>query len=252
MIGVLIFILFMLMALVGQERGVASFFTLIVNIVIGLISVYLIALGMHPLVVMIGSSALFTLVTIVCQNGINQKSMACLLAILIVVIITSLLVWYICINTHISGFTEIEIQEEETNYLSSGVNFKMRHLLILAMVWGQLGAISDTSMAVASALHEIAFHNPQFQRSKLFQEGMIIGMDILGTTINTLFFVSLGESILMYLYYRTYYYTLPQILNSSSFGQTIYMVLLPCLGCMLIIPITAAIYSYLARRTRER
>lgn len=249
MIFLLIVILFLLMSIIGGERGTKSFFTLIVNALIGIGCLYLIALGTPPLAVMIGSSFLFCFFTIVYQNGANKKSLASLLAIMIVVVITSLLIYYICLNTHISGFTEIELQEEDTPYLSSGVGFKMRYLLLMAMIWGQLGAISDTSMAIATALNEIHFHHPDFSVNRLYHEGMIIGKDILGTTINTLFFVSLGEAIMLYLYYETYQYSLLKILNLSSFAQTIFPVLLPCIGCILIIPLTAFLFAVIAKNT---
>lgn len=252
MILLLIVVLFILMSLVGGERGSISFFALVINAVIGIVCMYMIALGAHPLPVMIGSSILFGLFTIVYQNGANTKSLASLLAIAIVIGMTSILIYYICVNAHISGFTEIELQDDNASYLSSGVGFKMRHLLLLAMVWGQLGAISDTAMAVATALNELHNHHPKYTVKQLYQEGMVIGKDILGTTINTLFFVSLGESVMLYLYYSTYRYSLLKILNSSSFGQAMFGVLLPCIGCILVIPLTALIFAKLVKRMKPQ
>lgn len=243
MIVVLIVILFLSMAIIGGERGTKSFMALILNVFIGLASLYLIPLGVHPLVVMILSSFLFSMVTIVYQNGWNSKTQAALLAIGVVILITSILIYVICVKSHISGFSEIELQEEDTPFLSTAVPFKMRYLLLLSLVWCQLGAISDTSMAIVSALNEIHVHHPDFSLKELYREGMIIGKDILGTTINTLFFVSLGESIMLFLYYRTYQYSLLNILNSASFVQDMFPVLMPCIGCILIIPISALIFS---------
>ena len=245
MIIILIVILFLLMTIIGGERGSKSFFTLMINAFVGIVSLYLIALGVHPLPVMVGSSCLLCLFTIVYQNGCNKKTAACFLAVGAVIILTSILIYYICANGHITGFSEIELQEEDTPYLGSGVGFKMRYVLLTAMIWCQLGAIVDTSMAIASSLNEIHFHNPHFPMKQLYHEGMNIGKDILGTTINTLFFVSLGESLMLYLYYETYQYSLIRIINSSSFAQTMFPVLLPCIGCILIIPLTAIIFSLL-------
>ena len=60
MILILLLILFLLMAGIGGERGANSFLTLVLNALIGIASVYAIALGLHPLLVMIVSSFLFT------------------------------------------------------------------------------------------------------------------------------------------------------------------------------------------------
>lgn len=248
MILILLLILFLLMAGIGGERGANSFLTLVLNALIGIASVYAIALGLHPLLVMIVSSFLFTVLTICYQNGKNKKTLASLLAVGCVVLLTSVFIYYICYRTHISGFTEIDIQQEDTPYLSSGVSYKMRDLLLTAMIWGQLGAIIDTSMAISSALNEMHVHNPEFTFHKLFQEGILIGKDILGTTINTLFFVSLGESIMLYLYYRSYQYSFFKMVNSPSFAQDMFPVLLPCIGCVMIIPLTALIFSWLIHK----
>lgn len=251
MIFILIAILFFLMYFIGGERGTTSFFILCLNAFIMVVSLYLISLGVPPLIVLIISSVLFCLLTIPFQNGWNVKSMASLLSIFIVMILTGLLIYFVCAQAHISGFTEIELQEGDAAYLSAAVPFKMRYLLLIAMIWGQIGAISDTSMAVASALNELHIHNPDFSLKTLFHEGMIIGKDILGTTINTLIFVSMGESIMLFLYYQTFQYTLSGIINSSSFAQMMFPMLLPCIGCILIIPITAGLFSYIVLQKND-
>lgn len=246
----LIIVLFLLLIIVGGDRGVRSCVTLILNVLIGIGSIYLISFGMSPLLVMVAASLLFCLFTIFYQNEFNVKTLAVFLSVASVVFVTSILIFYIGFHAHIAGLNEIEMQEEDVSYLSAAVHFRMLYVLIAAMVWGQLGAIVDTSIAISSSLHEIHHHNSSLSVRKLFQEGCFIGKDILGTTINTLFFVSMGESIMLFLYYMNYQYSLQKILNSSSFFQTVFPVLLPCMGCILIIPLTALVFSLLVKNPK--
>lgn len=231
------------MSVVGGDRGAKSFVTLVINTFVGILSIFLVSKGLHPLIGLVISSLVFCFVTIAYQNDINEKSIASLISIAVVILISSILIYYVCANAHISGFSEAQLKDEEMRFLGAGVNFKMRYLYLTAMIWCQIGAVSDTSMAISSSLNEISVHNPDFTWKQLFGEGMIIGKDILGTTVNTLFFVELGESAMLFMYYRTYNYSFAKIINASSFAQTLLPVLIPCIGCIIIIPLTALVFS---------
>lgn len=250
MILKLAFVLFILMILIGGDRGVKSCVTLILNVVIGIVSIYMVGLGTPTFLVLFVSSMLFCLLTIFYQNDYNIKTLASFLAVISVVLLTSVLIIYVCYYSHISGLNEIELQEEDVAYLCAAVSFHMRDVLIIAMIWCQLGAIIDTSIAVSSSLNEIHNHNPEFPIQRLFKEGVLVGKDILGTTLNTLYFVALGESIMLFIYYENFQYSFQKILNSSSFFHAIFPVLLPCIGCVIIIPLTAFIFSILIKHPK--
>ena len=192
------------MLVLGGERGAKSFITLVCNVFIGAISIFLLLIGVSPYLIIIVSSLVFCLVTIKFQNGLNIKTVSSLISVLMVCIFSCVIIYIFSIKGHIGGFNEIEMQEEEVFFLGSAVEFKMVNILMVAFVWGQLGAVIDTSMAISSSLHEIFIHNPDYSKRKLIYEGAVIGKDILGTTVNTLSFVFLGESLMLFIYYRTY------------------------------------------------
>lgn len=250
MIYILFFILLIFMLFIGGERGAKSFITLVCNIFIGTVSIFLLLVGVHPFIIIPVSSLLFCLLTIKFQNGLNSKTVSSFLAVIFVCIFSCFIIYYFCIHAHIGGFNEIEMQEEEVFFLAAAVKFKMVNLLMVSLVWGQLGAIIDTSMAISSSLHEIHIHNPNYSTGRLIFEGMIIGKDILGTTINTLAFVFLGESLMLFIYYRTYVYSFETIINSSSFFQEIFSLLLSSIGCLMIIPLTSLIFSVICKHKK--
>lgn len=247
---ILFFILFVLMLLFGGERGAKSFITLVCNVFIGAISIFLLLIGVSPYLIIFVSSLVFCLVTIKFQNGLNIKTVSSLISVLMVCIFSCIIIYIFSIKGHIGGFNEIEMQEEEVFFLGSAVEFKMVNILMVAFVWGQLGAVIDTSMAISSSLHEIFIHNPDYSKRKLIYEGAVIGKDILGTTVNTLSFVFLGESLMLFIYYRTYVYSINTIINSSSFFQEIFSLLLSCIGCLIIIPLTSFIYAIICRNKK--
>ncbi|HMM05954.1 MAG TPA: YibE/F family protein [Clostridiales bacterium] len=243
-------ILFALMSLIGSERGVKSFVALFLNILITMISIYLLIQGVNTIFVMLASTVLFSLVTLFYINEYNLKTVGALFSVILVVVLLSLLITFISYHGHIAGYNEIDIYEEISMYLSVDLHINTYQLLILTTIWGLLGAILDTSISVASAIHEIAVIRPDASRKDLFRSGMAIGKDILGTTANTLVFVALGESLMLALYYYKAQYAIETLINAKSFLQEIAAVFTACIGCTLIIPITAAMISYFLKSPR--
>lgn len=250
MILILCAILFLLMTLIGGERGVKSFIGLALNTLIIILSIYLITQGVNAIIIMMCSAVLFSIVTLFYINEYTIKTAVSFLSVLIVAFLLCLLITEIAYHGHVAGYNEIDIYEEISMYLSTDIHVNMYQLLILATVWGLLGAIVDTSISVSSAIHEIAILRPEASRKDLFQSGMAIGKDILGTTVNTLIFVALGESLMLALYYHKAQYTIEALLNAKSFLQEITAVFTACIGCTLIIPITAALFSFCVKSER--
>lgn len=250
LIIILFIVLFFLMAMIGGNRGATSFIVLIFNVLIGLGSSFLIGYGCNAFVIMIISSLLFSLNTIIFQNNYNIKTAASFLSVLIIMIMVSSIIYFICVRAHISGLNEIQLQDEVNEFITSAVSLNMMHVLIVSMIWGELGAVTDTSISISSALHEIAVNNPERPIGSLIRSGIMIGKDILGTTVNTLFFVAVSESIMLSLFYLNNQYTVEKLINSKSFFQEISGVLFSCIGCVLIIPVTAIIFSVFIRSPR--
>lgn len=241
----LIAVLFTLMAVIGQNRGAKSFVVLLLNSLTVVLSLNLLGKSLSPILIMIVSSVLFCFLTIVFQNEYNLKSVAALLGTLVVIGGLSCLILFFLFGSHLTGLNEISSRVDSTEYFVSAVNLNLYEILIVSMIWGALGAIADTGISIASALHEISSHNRTLTPFQLFQSGLIIGKDIIGTTVNTLAFVAMGESILLLLLYHINHYSWLKIINSKSFLQEVSGILLSCIGCILIIPATAFFFSYL-------
>lgn len=243
MILILFVILWFLMILVGGERGGKSFSVLLINTAIGLISIILLNHNINGVLLLFVSCTLFCLITIFYQNGFQIKTLSSFAATTVIFLIISLCIYIFCKIGHISGFNEIQQYEEESTYIGSAVNVKLLMVFAIGLIWGELGAIIDTSISISSVQNEIASHNPDISSFSLVKSGMLVGKDILGTTINTLTFVALGESLMLCLYYVNFNYSLAELMNSKSFYQELAVVLFSCIGCVLIIPVTAVLFA---------
>ena len=74
---------------------------------------------------------------------------------------------------------------------------------------------------------------------------MVIGKNILSTTINTLYFAYIGEALMLLIYLKEYNYSLTAILNSKAFLSDFTCIIFSMIGCLLIIPVTSYIASKL-------
>lgn len=232
-------ILFFLMVFVGGNRGLDSFFALVRTVLAFLLNIYLIAWGLPPIPVTLAVCVFFVITVLYVQNGRNAKMHAAVLAVLIVVLIVMATAGPILWRAGTSGYNEIEQYEEISMYLSSDLSVSMSAVSLSAVVLGLLGAVMDTAVAITTAVNEIYVNRPGISEKELFCSGLHVGKDILGTTVNTLFFAGLGESIMLAVLFMKSEDTFAAILNSKALFQEVAGLLTGAIGCLLIIPLSS-------------
>lgn len=239
----LFLILLILMCLVGGERGAKSFLVLCVNGIIFIASIFFLNKGFPPILLIFISVLCFCGMNLFFQNGYNVKTFSVAFAVVSVIFFTSIFIFALVKFGHLTGFNEIDFFEENAMYLSVDLNLNLFQITVCGMIWGLLGAICDTGMAIATATNEVAIQHPEYTKHQIFKSGMSVGHDIMGTTVNTLFFVGAGEAIMMALMFYTQNTGWVEIMNSKSFMQETSMIIVSCIGCMLIIPLTATLFA---------
>lgn len=244
MVVVLSFIFCVLIILIGGEQGVRSIITLIGNGITLLISIYLISSGADVRLVVFVCSIVFTTLTLLIQNKYNQKTMAAILAVIGVMLILTIFCAFIVYQAGIGGYSELDIYEDECSFLNSEININAEKVMIAVVIIGLLGAIMDTALSITSAVYEVYQNNKKLTFHQLIRSGESIGRDILGTTINTLFFAAIGESLFLIILFMKYQYSFLTLINSKAFLQVLAAIIISNLGCLLIIPLSSIIVSY--------
>lgn len=243
-------ILFLLMCLVGGDQGAKSFLVLCVNGIIFAGSIFFLNKGFSPILLIVISALCFCGMNLFFQNGYNIKTLSAAFAVMSVIFFNGIFIFALVKFGHLTGFNEIDFFEENAMYLSVDLNIKLFQITVCGMIWGLLGAICDTGMAIATATNEVALQHPEYTKNQIFQSGMSVGHDIMGTTVNTLFFVGAGEAIMMALMFYTQKTGWVEIINSKSFMQELSTIIVSCIGCMLIIPLTAFLFAVFFKSQR--
>jgi uncharacterized membrane protein len=109
------------------------------------------------------------------------------------------------------------------------------------MIIGALGATMDVGMSIASSIEEVKRANPRLSIIKLFQAGMNVGRDTMGTMANTLILAYVGSSLPMLLLLIASETSGIRISNSEFVATEVVRALSGSIGLTFTIPITSLI-----------
>ena len=222
MLAILALILFILILAVGGDRGAVSVMALTGNIAVLSLSVFLLAGGHSPLIITILAGGVISYITLIKQNGKNVKTEAAFLATAIVMLILLFGVYGVIWDSKSGGLNEIQaMQEDVMYYYNVDIHINMLHIAVCICLLSTLGAVLDTTLSITSSVYEVAAHRKDLSRKELCHSGLQIGREIIGTTINTLLFAYLGESMLLFAYLKTGKFTLATIINSKFLFQDV-------------------------------
>jgi uncharacterized membrane protein len=147
---------------------------------------------------------------------------------------------------NLTGFTG-----EYTSFLYSAhpeLNFVS--ILIATIIIATLGAVMDVAMSISSTINEI--HNVDSTKTirELFQSGMNVGRDIIGTMANTLILVYMGASLPLLLLASNIDFQ--KFINLNQVVAEISSALIGSCAIVICVPFTAFVASYLIKnKSRE-
>ena len=217
MIIALAVILIILLYVIGGDRGILTFISLCFNIVVLSISITLMSWGWDPVIVTFISSLIICYITLFYQNGENSKTIASFWAVMIVLLILFAVTYNVGYESHLRGINEVMRREDEIVGLTPDININMAKIAVSMVITGLIGAAMDASIAVSSAIYEVFKSNRYSSLMELFKSGIHIGSDILGATVNTLYFACLGESLTLFILFKDYKYSILEVINSKAF-----------------------------------
>ncbi|MDO4175054.1 MAG: YibE/F family protein [Eubacteriales bacterium] len=251
MVKILAVILLVLMLVIGRDRGLQSFLTILMNIAILAGVLFAIALGFSPLIVGTAAGLLLTVLILFYQNGYHLKTKVAFGVIVAVQVVMLLIGMVLCVWGHAGGYSEVKINLDDGLFLDGNVNLSMMQVEITVILLSLLGAVKDAAVAVTSAVYEVHRNNPDLEQIQLFASGLKIGREILATSINTLFFSCVGESLLLFHIICYWGYSFGYILNSKALYQVFLYSGIAGLGCIAAIPLSAmAMATVLKRKGR--
>ena len=240
----------LVLCLVGGKQGLKGALGLVFTFFC-ILFVYLplVYRGWSPFWVAVFLCVVTTLVTMYLIGGPTKKTLVATGGTVAGVVIAGVAATLFSQATGISGWNVSDIESLLTLSSTSGV--QVGGLLFSGLLISSLGAVMDVAMSIGSAIAELHAQNPAISRRALFQAGMHVGRDMMGTDSNTLILAFAGGSVSMLV--LDYAYDLPyqQIINSNNIGIAIMQGLSGSFGIVLAVPVTVALAVLLYTAPRQ-
>ena len=234
-----IFILTLLF--VGRKQGLFAIISLAVNAILLSLALDMYAKTGVSLLWICGISIIiFTIISLMLVNGINEKTFVTILATLLGTFVSLLITYLVMEITNDNG-----LRYEEMQFLTR----PYRMVFLAGLFIGSLGAVMDVAITLVSSIYGLAEKNPDISVKALQASGFEIGKDIMGTMTNILFFAYVSGSIPMLILY---------LKNGSPLGFTLSMNLSLELaralagGIGIVITIPIALYTTIFFINRKR
>ena len=241
MLMILGLILLFLIMIIGGDRGVISLISLIGNMLLLSLAIWLMAAGAPVLLVTIGMGIIISCVTLFYQNGTNEKTKSAFAAVLITMTVLFFFIYMVVWRSEAGGLNEIQAAEDDVLYYNMNLDINMRNVATAVIILSTLGAVLDMALTVTTSVYEVSIHKPEMKLTELVESGMQIGREVIGTTVNTLLFAYLGESLLLISYLNMQDYTLETLLNSKILFQNCVSMIFGAIACVVVMPVAAVL-----------
>lgn len=242
-------ILLILLVLVCGWQGLTIFFSLGLNFVVIILALVLVAGGFEPLIVS-GLLSLILLATSIFMNT-KQPLTAKTAFVISLIVVVGLLIIIVPLSQLAAtyGFGAEDAEEIEGFGLAIGLSFQK--ISIMMIILGSLGAIAETSIAVASGLVEILEYDAQMGSKQLFKAGIAIGEKIIATAFNTLFFSFFGSFLSLTMWFIQLGYPISKIMNHKILIGEGLALLIGVSGVIATVPLTSWLLNYFRKPKDE-
>jgi len=176
-------------------------------------------------------------VTLFILNGVNKKSLSAVLGCMGGVIAAGVITLIMNNFLRLTGILDsdymhlLRIPTEHT--------IDLQALIFAGIIIGASGAIMDVAVSISSSLWELKEQAPKLRFGKLYQSGVNIGRDIMGSMANTLVLAYIGSSLSVILLLIVYSHDLTDLLNREMVIVELLQAIVGSLGILLAIPLTA-------------
>ena len=234
----------------GGKSGLKSLAGLVVAIcLIGFVLLPLSLQGFNPLI----SSALICFAaacaTIFSIAGFSKKALSAFLGTMGGVIVAGVAAFTVIDAAPLTGLSSEEAQILRASMPNQPLSF-FSGLLAASMLIGALGVIMDVAISIASAVRELSETDQSLTPKQLYEKGMNVGRDIMGSMTSTLVLAYSGGALPLLLLMSS----MPsmKLINLDLVASEIASALAGSLGLVLTIPLTALASSRLMGSSVEQ
>ncbi len=155
--------------------------------------------------------------------------------------VTCFVAWISVSWLHLTGFSA-----DASVYLNfaTGGQLDLAGLLLGGIIIGLLGVLDDVSITQASVVQELRRANPTFGVRSLYERGVRVGRDHVGSLVNTLALAYVGTALPLVLLYAHSQAPFMDILNQEVVAAELVRIIVGSIGLVLAVPFTTLVAAY--------
>ena len=200
--------------------------------------------GKNPLAVCIVGASVTMFVVFYLAHGINVRSSTALVGTLASLLVTGILASW---ATSASRLTGKGTEEALTiNALAGQVD--LRGLLLGGIIIGSLGVLNDVTITQASTVWQLHLADPAARPVRLYRQGMQVGRDHIGATVDTLILAYAGAALPLLIFFSLADRSFGEVITSSLVAEEVVRGLVGAIGLALSVPITTGLAAVAAFR----
>jgi len=236
-----------LLIFIGGKKGVFSLISIgiICFLAIKILSP-MILFGINPILATIFICFLSTLITLYLVGGFNRKSTSATIGCILSLIIAGILSFITVKYANLTGFSN----EHSMFLYSAHPQLDFISICVSVMILATMGAVMDVSISIASTINEIYIIDSSKTIKELFNSGMNVGKDIIGTMANTLILVYIGSSLPLILLASNI--DIQKFLNLNQVVTEIASAIIGSTAIVFCVPITAIISAFMIKNTPSK
>lgn len=179
---------------IGKRQGLFSIISLVINAILlsYALDIYIKYSQISLLFICSFLVILFTIISLLLVNGMNEKTYAAILATVLGTLSSVFIAFIVLWLTKENG-----IRYEAMDFLTR----PYQTVFLSGLFIGSLGAVMDVAITISSSIFELYEKDNYIQVDALKKSGIAIGKDIMGTMTSILFFAYISGSIPMLLLY---------------------------------------------------
>jgi len=140
--------------------------------------------------------------------------------------------------------------EDAIFLISAAPQVALRGLLLAGLLIGALGALTDITIVQASVVRELAHTDATLGLRQLYQRGMNVGRDHVGSLVNTLVLAYTGSGLSLFLLLHVGEVSMARAFNLELVANEVVHTLVGSIGLILAVPITTLLAAFWFRGNR--
>lgn len=202
--------------------------------------------GSSPVLVSLVGVGGMLVLAIYFVHGVSWSTTAAFVGTLVAVVLTMLIGIFFSDLARLTG-----LGSDEALMIAAGAaQVNLEGLLLAGLLIGALGALTDITIVQASVVRELSHVNPGFSLRELYRRGMNVGLDHIGSLVDTLVLAYTGAALPLLVLLTLNDFGLRRALNFEFVAAEVVHTVVGSIGLVLAVPLTTLIAALLFRGDR--